>query len=755
MADAKSSRGLKVVFTVIAVAILIGLTAFMIVGRSQGLANSDGFLGTRATLFADFNLVAQIILILGLTLGFGLARAGNIQAHQYNQTMWVFVNLVLVIFIMVVSYQQQVAPGIPEKLLRAYYASAFTHALLGTLIILSALLIVFRMNFPQVFMRTRMEMRDGKEEKVTVNYYPKSIWKNQMRITLAGYWLIGLLGIATYFFWYVSETTGGPEIEAEAGQVVVPIANFAFNPVDLEIPIGTTVVFINQDDAPHTVTFDNSEFAETYYELGDTFEITFTEEGAFPFFCAFHGSPGGLGMAGQIRVGGAAAIAAAPVPTAITPPESTPEPTVAPVNEEQFEALELSGFGEFVDVAARNDGFNVSITGLPAPEGDLHVWLDGDEDLDLGPAALDGNGNLEFSYASPDGANLLANYSGFFVAVSDQIPFRGEIPAGVLGPVRQLLLASDDAPGNRPYTVAVIRMTEENLRHAQQVVNAALAGDFNSLNRHAEHSFAIVEGIGGPNYRDFDNDGGIVDPGDGFGILNYADAIAAQAAAAIAAPDVTPTVTVNAQLLAEVASNLRGWGEQIVQLGIEAHQAADAATQIAKAEEMLLLAENLLNGTDANGNGIIEPIAGEGGVFQAYQQAQYMAAIGVEVTTDTTPSAEEETAPEPAATPEPTEETAAEPLPPVFVTYRDFEILPAALTVQVGQQMVFLIESAAGQLHQPYTPGFQNPGPNDFEAPGTLGDGTTYAFTFQEAGTVTLLCGFHANMVAQVEVVQP
>ena len=346
-------------------------------------------------------------------------------------------------------------------------------------------------------------------------------------------------------------------------------------------------------------------------------------------------------MAGQIRVGGAAAIAAEPVPTAITPPESTPEPTVAPVDEEQFEVLELSGFGEFVDVAARNDGFNVSITGLPAPEGELHVWLDGDEDLDLGPAALDGNGNLEFSYVSPDDANLLASYSGFFVADSDQIPFRGEIPVDVLGPVRQLLVAGGDAPGNRPYVVAVIRQVEENLRHAQQIVNAARVSDFNSLNRHAEHSFTIVEGVGGPNYRDFDGDGDIVDPGDGFGILNYSDAIAAQAAAAMAAADVTPNVAVNAQLLSEVASNLREWGEQIVQAGIEAHQATDAATQIARAEEMVLLSENLLNGTDANGNGTIEPIAGEGGAFQAYQQAQYMAAIGAEVTTDTAPAPDE------------------------------------------------------------------------------------------------------------------
>ena len=67
----------------------------------------------------------------------------------------------------------------------------------------------------------------------------------------------------------------------------------------------------------------------------------------------------------------------------------------------------------------------------------------------------------------------------------------------MLGPVRQLLVAGGDAPGNRPYAVAVIRQVEENLRHAQQIVNAARAGDFNSLNRHAEHSFTIVEGVAG------------------------------------------------------------------------------------------------------------------------------------------------------------------------------------------------------------------------------------------------------------------
>ncbi len=87
-----------------------------------------------------------------------------------------------------------------------------------------------------------------------------------------------------------------------------------------------------------------------------------------------------------------------------------------------------------------------------------------------------------------------------------------------------------------------------------------------------------------------------------------------------------------------------------------------------------------------------------------------------------------------------------------FITYRDFEILPALSTFSVGQPVVFLIESVSSALHQPYTPGFQSPGPNDFEAPANLGNGTSFTFTFLEAGPVTILCGFHANMIAQIVV---
>jgi plastocyanin len=75
----------------------------------------------------------------------------------------------------------------------------------------------------------------------------------------------------------------------------------------------------------------------------------------------------------------------------------------------------------------------------------------------------------------------------------------------------------------------------------------------------------------------------------------------------------------------------------------------------------------------------------------------------------------------------------------VFMTYQDFEIVPAELTVKVGTKITFLIKSASGARHQPYS--FDPP--YNFDSPNNLGDGTSITFTFDKPGTITLLCGFH------------
>ena len=141
-----------------------------------------GFFGL-GTLLADVNITLEILLVTGLTVGMTLARRGRIEAHRANQTTWVMVNAALVALIMVGS-------------IRAFKLAHFSdlanpgnfiivaHAVFGTLTFAAGAWLVLQMNdiLPQ-----RLHVRN---------------WKSLMRLTLAGYWIVAILGIATYRAWY-------------------------------------------------------------------------------------------------------------------------------------------------------------------------------------------------------------------------------------------------------------------------------------------------------------------------------------------------------------------------------------------------------------------------------------------------------------------------------------------------------------------------------------------------------------------------
>ena len=84
----------------------------------------------------------------------------------------------------------------------------------------------------------------------------------------------------------------------------------------------------------------------------------------------------------------------------------------------------------------------------------------------------------------------------------------------------------------------------------------------------------------------------------------------------------------------------------------------------------------------------------------------------------------------------------------VFMTFRDFEIVPAELSIHVGATVVFLIESDSGARHQP----FNADPPNVFEAPADLGNGGQWSHTFTEPGTVIIRCRYHEDMTATIVV---
>jgi plastocyanin len=81
-------------------------------------------------------------------------------------------------------------------------------------------------------------------------------------------------------------TTASPA--ASAGTVQAGIDNFAFTPKQLTVKAGTTVVWTNKDDIPHTVTSDKGVFSSPLMDTNEKFQYTFTKPGEFPYFCKVH-----------------------------------------------------------------------------------------------------------------------------------------------------------------------------------------------------------------------------------------------------------------------------------------------------------------------------------------------------------------------------------------------------------------------------------------------------------------------------------
>ncbi len=94
-------------------------------------------------------------------------------------------------------------------------------------------------------------------------------------------------------------TTTAPATTAGSGVMTVSIVDFAFDAPTLEIPVGTTVEWVNNDSFAHTVVANDQSFMSERLEAGDTFTFTFTTAGEFPYVCGIHPS-----MMGTIVVTG-------------------------------------------------------------------------------------------------------------------------------------------------------------------------------------------------------------------------------------------------------------------------------------------------------------------------------------------------------------------------------------------------------------------------------------------------------------------
>jgi plastocyanin len=73
-----------------------------------------------------------------------------------------------------------------------------------------------------------------------------------------------------------------------AADMEVNIDNFAFTPKELTVKAGTTIVFHNRDDIPHSVVGSTGEFHSKALDTDDSFSFTFPKAGTYDYSCGLH-----------------------------------------------------------------------------------------------------------------------------------------------------------------------------------------------------------------------------------------------------------------------------------------------------------------------------------------------------------------------------------------------------------------------------------------------------------------------------------
>ena len=119
-------------------------------------------------------------------------------------------------------------------------------------------------------------------------------------------------------------------------EMTVSIQDFFFDPDQLTVAPGTTVTWVNEGEAPHTVTStDGKELDSATLQPGDTYSFTFKDDYAgetYAYQCTIHPQ-----MKASVKVSGggematpSASASASPSATASASPSASASASVAP-----------------------------------------------------------------------------------------------------------------------------------------------------------------------------------------------------------------------------------------------------------------------------------------------------------------------------------------------------------------------------------------------------------------------------------------
>jgi len=211
----------------------------------------QALLGTR--LSADINLVAQILILIGLWVGFYFARKGQIPRHQTIQTSMVLVNLFFIAFIMITSFYNFVILGGTTSGISA--SLMMVHGFLGLVAETTGIYLILRMRTQIIPPRLRV-----------------SNFKLLMRMTLGLWTIIVVLGLGIYYFRYIGPPTSVPVAAESVAQAQQAGVDLLIHAAELSESASRGNLQTVRRHAEHLVNLIEGESGEHYGDLdGDGF----------------------------------------------------------------------------------------------------------------------------------------------------------------------------------------------------------------------------------------------------------------------------------------------------------------------------------------------------------------------------------------------------------------------------------------------------------------------------------------------------
>jgi hypothetical protein len=298
----------------------------------------------------------------------------------------------------------------------------------------------------------------------------------------------------------------------------------------------------------------------------------------------------------------------------------------------------------FQDGNATLDQTSLIAYAMPAPPTGNHyrVWLANDEDrLTLGTLDVDGSGRGELVFNDPGDGNLLAMYHRVEVTIegNNQASAEGEeaiayayaLPDQGLVYLRGLMAAFPALPENTGLIQGLTANVESINEAARQMLAEFQNGNEAAVREEAESIASLLVGEQSPDYQDWDGDGQISDPGNGYGLLlngnnlGYIQAVYSHADYAINSPGATRNMIVNGEDVKLCTQNLARWAPELRNHILTILDAGTLSEMEAAIRRSAELADQMLNGIDLDESGQVTPASDECGVLLAYEQTYHMA----------------------------------------------------------------------------------------------------------------------------------